>query len=401
MGHKRKNGEGTYGDKEINGKLYKYYRTASGKYIYGKTQSELTAKIKEYNKQQKDDEILTNKSSKALTIGEYAHQWLIGKKLYIKPKTYDGYEFTVNVICDKKFMFGDMQLRSIQKEQVQNFISELAEHYARNTIIKTRVILNQIFEDAVDKEIILRNPVRKTKVPLEENIKKQTKEIVILEESDIIKFIAEAKCINGDGRHKPCGRIGEPRYGICSEMALFILNTGLRASEAIGLKWKYVDLEKKTIYIKNATTYIKDRDVNSTKKNKLHDGTPKSKTSIRTIPLSDMAVEILKKRKENRNSEYVFTTDNGTQLLNSNLDKTINRILINGECDITEIGAHALRHTFASQLIAQGVDIQVISKLLGHSKVSTTYNIYIHLLQKQDEKAIKVLNKGILGLPIA
>ena len=103
MGHKRKNGEGTYGSKEINGKLYKYYRTSTGKYLYSKTQSELIAKIKEYNKKQKDDEILTNKSSKALTIGEYALQWLIGKKLYIKPKTYDGYEFTVNVICDKKF----------------------------------------------------------------------------------------------------------------------------------------------------------------------------------------------------------------------------------------------------------------------------------------------------------
>ena len=64
-----------------------------------------------------------------------------------------------------------------------------------------------------------------------------------------------------------------------------------------------------------------------------------------------------------------------------NLNRVHNCIL--QRAGITHIGIHALRHTFASQLFANKVDIKVISKLLGHSDVSVTYNIYIHLMQEE------------------
>ena len=389
---RRKNGEGSYGEKTIKGVLYQYYRDPSGKQIYAKTPKELKEKVKAF-KDLKDEEkkYLTNPDGK-LTIGEFSKNWLESKKSTIKPKTFDGYEFNVNIINDKRFGFGTRQIKTITKDHIQKFIYDLADVYARNTIVKTRILLNQIFDEAVERDLIFKNPVNKTKLPLEDNIEKKTREIIILEKDDIDKFVKESECINGDGTHKSCGKIGEHMYGIAAKMAVFILNTGLRASEAIGLQWDCVDFENKTIKVKRADTYIKDRSTNSDTNYKLHTGTPKSKSGIRTVPLTNKALEILYYCKENQKNEYVFTTKTGGRVLQSNLDKTIRRMLQRAECKVQSCGAHALRHTFASQLIAEGVDIQVVSKLLGHSKVSTTYDIYVHLLEKQDEKAIETLN---------
>ena len=397
MAGRRKKNEGCYGKKTIKGVTYNFYRFPTqngveGKYVYAKTMKELQEKIKKIKEQEEGDDYLINSKGMLLTVGDYAERWLIAKKQTIKPKTYDGYEFNVSIIQNKQFILGCMQIRKVKKKQIQDFFDELTEYYARNTILKTRTILNEIFDEAVEERLIERNPVSKTKVPLEENIKKKTREIVILEKDDIEKFIKEAESINGDGSHMPSGKLGTPVYGIAAKMAVFILNTGLRASEAVGLRWDCVDMQDKIIKVKRSDTYIKDRDKNSEKKYKLQTGTPKSQKGFRTIPLSNKAIEILEFCKENQKNEYVFTTKNGNRVLQSNLDKTIKRILKNGNCKINSCGAHALRHTFASQLIAEGVEIQVISKLLGHSKVSTTYDIYIHLLEKQDEKAIQALN---------
>lgn len=392
MANKRKNGEGSYGEKIIKGVKYKYYRDVDGKYTYAKTQKELTEKLKKKKEKQNEEEILSSNSNAKLTIGEYADIWLKSKQKSIKPKTYDGYEFNVNIIKSSDFMFGSMQLKATQKKQVQDFLNAMAEKYARNTIIKTKALLNQMFDEAVESNIIIKNPVIKTKVPLEENIKKDTKEIVFLEKDDIEKFKKEAFAINGDELHKAIGKRGTPVYGVCGKMAIFILNTGLRAGEAIDLRWENVNLEKGTITVKKAATYIKNRSPKSDKKYVLKSGTPKSAKGIRTIPLSDEAINIIK-LCENNNSEFVFATRNGTRVLHSNLDKTINRILRRADCNVQQCGAHALRHTFASQLLGNGVEVSVVSKLLGHSKISTTYDKYIHVLKNKDSEAIEILNK--------
>lgn len=394
---KRKNGEGSFSVKTINGIKYQYYRDPSGKQFYAKTTKDLKEKIKAWKDIQKENDKLINNSDGTLTIGQFSNEWLKSKQTTIKPKTYDGYEFNINIINDKRFGFGTRQIKTINKDHVQNFLNSLAKSYARNTITKTRTLLNQIFEEAIEKKLITSNPVVKTKVPLEENIEKDTKEIIILQQSDINKLIIEADCINGDGLHKPCGKIGTPRYGMSSKAIIFLLQTGLRAGELIGLTWDNVDLNKKEIHIKKSITLVKDR-LNETENNyMMKSGSPKTKKGIRTIPLTNKAIEILEYCEKNKISDYVFSTKNGKPFDISNLERTLNKMLLNAECDIDQCGLHALRHTFASQLLANGVDIQVVSKLLGHSKVSTTYDIYIHLLEDQDEKAIEVLNNAMVG----
>ena len=78
---------------------------------------------------------------------------------------------------------------------------------------------------------------------------------------------------------------------------------------------------------------------------------------------------------------YIFSHNSGKPMNPRNLNRAHDHIL--ERAGISHIGIHALRHTFASQLFANKVDIKVISKLLGHSDVSVTYNIYIHLMQEE------------------
>ena len=68
-------------------------------------------------------------------------------------------------------------------------------------------------------------------------------------------------------------------------------------------------------------------------------------------------------------------------------------MLVRGKCEVQKCGMHTLRHSFGSYLVSQNVNIAVVSKLMGHKDVSTTYNIYIHVLQQQQIDAVNVFNK--------
>ena len=389
---KRRNGEGSFGVKHVHGTEYQYYRDVSGKQIYARTMKELKEKINAWREDEKDKERLKHNPDGTLTIGEFAESWLELKRLSIKPKTYEGYEFAISIVNNNKYRFGRRQIKTIERDHVQRFIDELADDYSRETIQKTRMVLSQIYDEAVEKNLVNINIVKKTKVPSEENVVTKAKEIIILDKDDIDKLIKEANTINGDGTHTPCGKIGTYRYGIGSRAIIFLLQTGVRTGEMLALSWDDVDLDKKQIMIRRNLTNVKNRDKNSDKRYVNHIGTPKTKKSKRIVPLTDLAIDVLIYCKENSNSEYVFASKNGEPLNRRNLTRTLERMLNNADCRVKRCGLHALRHTFASRLIYNGVDIKVVSSLLGHDDISTTYNRYVHLIPNQDREAINMIN---------
>ena len=67
--------------------------------------------------------------------------------------------------------------------------------------------------------------------------------------------------------------------------------------------------------------------------------------------------------------------------------------MLRANCSVSECTVHALRHTFGSLLIKKGVDIKVVSEILGHKDVSVTYNIYIHIIDEQKVSAMAKLNE--------
>jgi integrase len=167
----------------------------------------------------------------------------------------------------------------------------------------------------------------------------------------------------------------------------------MRIGEAISLEWAKVDFANKKIRIDCNAVEIVDRSPNAKKKTRIEvQDTPKTEASIRYINLSKTAIEALEElQKLNGGHKYVLANSNGGLLQYRNFNRMLESIL--ERCNIEPCGSHSCRHTFASMLIRKGVDIKVVSELLGHADVSTTYNIYVHLINEQKQKAIEMLDE--------
>ena len=347
------------------------------KAVYGKTEREVKAKLKEVrNSLIREDYIDT----KQTTVKEYVEDWLINNKRHeVKPKTYDYIEMIFN-----NYVFpsiGNYQLHAVTNKDIQRLINKLSdEDYAYSTIRKVYIYCNNIFDLARKRHDIKDNPCDLVNLPKAKE--KPMSDIVYYNEDDIakIKNVALEQYSNKKYIY---------RYGWA---IILMLYTGLRAGEVCGLKWSRVDLNAQTLYVDNNVSIVKDRREGSTKRNKLVEGSPKSYSSERKIPLANMAIEALNYFASIRVNDYVVTKQSGQLLDHHVLDRTFYQI-IDKACPDKKYGVHALRHTFASMLFKKGVDVKTVSEILGHKDTSITYNIYIHIIEDQKKKAISQLNE--------
>lgn len=389
---KRKNGEGSWGKKKIKGVEYRYFRNTNGKYFYGKTEKEIKEKIKKY---EKENTVSTSK----LLLSDFMKDWLYNTKQHqVKRRTFDSYEqyYNMLIINYKDYIISDVQLCSLTTEILTKYFNSLADKYSLSTIKKANVLLNQCLNYAVDKELIDVNPMDKVKLPNEDRVKKQKKQIPFLSPDDMDKLYEESFRIQEEG-FRINGAAGELVYGNNAKIIVLIMYTGLRISEALGLKWEDVDFENKCIKVKRNLSRIKNRDKDTDGENyKYVETTVKKKASERTIPLSDRAYEVLEYLKTNNKStndiDYVCVSKNGKIAGQRNITRTLNSMLVRGKCSVKKCGLHSLRHSFGSFLVSKGVDIATVSTLMGHEDITTTYNVYTHVLKQQQIDAIKVFD---------
>jgi len=155
--------------------------------------------------------------------------------------------------------------------------------------------------------------------------------------------------------------------------ALLMIETGLRDGECLALKWEDVQWNRKALRINKTLIRMAHR-----RKMEVQNGA-KSHTSNRTIPLSTEAFHILEEllQASKDPNGFVFPDEDGFPISYEAI-----RYQIMKACRIAGVpykGQHAFRHTFATNCYYNGADVKILSKLLGHSKVSITYDIYIHL----------------------
>lgn len=156
----------------------------------------------------------------------------------------------------------------------------------------------------------------------------------------------------------------------------FTLNTGLRFGEVTALMWSDVDFENKILTVQRA---FYRGELGSTKTNR-----------IRKIPLSHGAIKILAGMKQNKNG-FIFTNRSGLPFIHTHCDKIIKKAAI--RAGLHKIGWHTLRHTFASNLANNGVAIQQIQALLGHTDIKTTMR-YSHIAPTSLVEAVSKLDLG-------
>jgi integrase len=292
-----------------------------------------------------------------MPLADYMLNWLEKfKKGKIRPSSYERYLFCLQLLC--KDELAQMDVRAIRLEHVQEYVNRL-EDMSASSIKKQKLLLSQVLEHAMLTEIIQRNPVQGVQMP---PMTHNTKVVFPYEKDEQEKLVA-AFTEEKNGRLRF-------RYGWG---AALILETGLRAGEALALEWGDIDEEKRTLKVTKNMVRVDGK--NTVQR------TAKTDSGKRTIPLNSRGMEAVRylKVQWGVGCPYVFATQTGKHLSYRNLLPTMEKA-----CEAAGVehrGLHALRHSFASNLYARGVEVKIISKLLGHASVEITYNRYIHFFE--------------------
>lgn len=173
----------------------------------------------------------------------------------------------------------------------------------------------------------------------------------------------------------------------------FDLLSGLRRGELLGLRWQDVDFDSETIQVVQTLSYVQGKG--------LFFDTPKNQTSARPLRLSCAAFAVLREYKAWQDKQafacndawkntagLVFTAEDGSPMHPDTISNWFREFCrSNG---LPDVHIHSLRHTYASMMIADGTPLVVVSRRMGHAQVSTTANIYAHVIASADEKAAQV-----------
>lgn len=269
---------------------------------------------------------------------------------------------------------GDMIISEVKPMHCQRVLNLMEEEYKGSTMEQCRITMYNIFADALENKIIATNPVtRSVKCP-----KKVESKIRFLTKEEHIKFLEAAK--NSSNYYQ---------YAL-------ILQTGLRAGELTGLKWSDIDFEKRTLSVNRSMEFRYSEQ-------KFLTGEPKSKSGYRTIPLTQEAYDILKAKEHERSLEkvrdirfkdIVFINRKGTPTKNSAYDSTLYKLA--KKAGIEKLSMHSLRHTFATRAIEAGMRPKTLQKLLGHSNIGITMNLYVHVSEDEKEKEMQKLEKAFI-----
>lgn len=300
-----------------------------------------------------------------MILSEAILQWLEAyKKTSVKQATYNRLVCSWNLMT--KHWIAGIDNQELTSRHVQDYLNFLADNNYAQTTIKKQFHLISAYVRYANAEGIMQRPLYETvSLPAQAAIKKQKKEIVAYTDDEQSRLWSVLKTNS---------KRGYPAIA-------FMLETGIRVGEALALQWSDVLWQRKAISI-NKTLIHMDSNAHA-----LVQHSPKSAASKRIIPLSTEALHILNTIE--KNGSYVFNPNDTAPLSYKVLRKNVK-----AACKAANIpykGMHVFRHTFATNCYYRGCDVKILSKLLGHSSVTVTYNTYIHLFGDALEEMRAVL----------
>lgn len=395
---KRINQEGTYGKQTINGIDYFFYvfpvdNNGKRKKIYARTQAELKGKIDEYKKIKSCNSTIDSNIIFKDLCSDY-----LKNGCFASSHTTDTYRTWLVIISNwKKYNIADMLAKDITPKDITQFLFSISQNYARGTIARINAFIVSSLKYGINKEIINSSfHFDNIKIPSERDVKVKVKKKEILEASDLYTIANE--CL----RKK---NLEDYQYDINGVVLYTILFTGCRVTELISLKWKYVANDYSYIDIKEVSNFVYTNEDREKGEKHLEVTPPKTKNSERRIPIPEQAQKIFAERfakacerhktnsKRDFEDEFVFLNKNDDIISQKSVWKTCKTVVKNCGLLSTNISPHTLRHAYGSFLISKGVDIKIVSKLLGHSSVAFTYDVYINVLRSSEIKAIDLLNE--------
>ena len=316
---------------------------------------------------QKEEElpadVLSREETIDMIVDAWFECWLDMKKDSLRAGTLDAYitRYNKNI----KPVIGGMELVDVKPFHIQSMLNKMAdEGYHNGTIRQTRVIAYGLFQDCYENDIILSNPCKSIKKC---NIGIPAKEKDALTKSEQEKFVKGIK-----------GHQYENQWLIC-------LLTGMRVGELIGLQMRDIDFDNRLLHVNRTMSY---------KHSEWRTSPGKSANSIRTIPLTDDAVEILKRQKQKvcqlkvipmQYKDYVFIDENGL------IKQSTYHVSLKWACKkagIRRITMHQLRHTAITNWINAGMPIKTVQMLAGHHCAAFTLDRYVHVTEEDMAREI-------------
>jgi integrase len=297
-------------------------------------------------------------------LGIYLTDWLKRHRTRLAPRTAERYE--TFVAQAKRDAIGTVPLARLSPRALEGYYARrITAGLSSTTVNHHHRMLHKALRDAVRQDLIVQNPATAAQAPKRARTRPE-----VWTEAQTLLFLSEAKATS----------TYYPVY-------LFLVATGCRVGEALGLTWKALDLREGVAHVEQTLQrpsgggYLcKD---------------PKSDRSARAVVLSPEVVVTLAEHE--RKSGFVFAQTDGKPLHANNIRQRDVRRLC------TKLGLpwrralHNLRHAHGSYLLQRGVSIKVVQERLGHSTAAFTLGTYAHVLQGMQEQAAEAMSAMLSG----
>ncbi|MDQ8749529.1 tyrosine-type recombinase/integrase [Elizabethkingia miricola] len=301
-------------------------------------------------------------------ISEVISLWKADKKQYVKKSSFSAY--TLLIENHLQPVFGDQFI--IEETDVQNFVfQKLESGLSHKTIKDILIVLKMILKFGAKHKWLDYTPFD-IQFPTE----REKHNIEVLSRAD------QKKIMNYIQEHFTFRNLG---VYIC-------LSAGMRIGEVCALTWEDIDTDNGVISVNRTIQRIYVIEEGNRRTELILD-TPKTKNSIREIPISKDLLRILKPFKKIVNPSF-FVLTNDAKPTEPRTYRSYYKNLMK-ELNMPELKFHGLRHSFATRCIESNCDYKTVSVLLGHSNISTTLNLYVHPNMEQKKKAIEQMFKAL------
>jgi integrase len=306
--------------------------------------------------------------NKQKSIGEIIELWKADKKLYVKKSSFSAYM----LLIENHLMpaFGNSE--NICEADVQAFVHQkLEQGLSQKTIKDILIVLKMVMKFAVKHKWLehwqfdIQFPTDREKSNVE-----------------VLSRANQKKVMDYVQNHFTFRNLG---IYIC-------LSAGMRIGEICALSWDDVDTDMGVINVRRTIqrVYVIEGGKRNTE---LIFDTPKTKNSIRDIPMSKDLLKMLKPIKKIANSSFFILTNDAKPTEPRTYRSYYKKLM--KELDMPELKFHGLRHSFATRCIESKCDYKTVSVLLGHSNISTTLNLYVHPNLEQKKKCIDQMLKAL------
>jgi len=301
-------------------------------------------------------------------LSEVINLWKIDKKQYVKKSSFSAY----TLLIENHLLPNFGNKFTIEESDVQNFVlQKLETGLSHKTVKDILIVLKMILKFGAKNKWILYEPF-----DIQFPTKRENHNIEVLTKTD------QKKIMNHIQEHFTFRNLG---VYIC-------LSAGMRIGEICALTWEDIDIDKGIISVNRTIQriYVIEDEIRRTE---LILDTPKTKNSIREIPISKDLLRILKPFKKIVNPSF-FVLTNDAKPTEPRTYRSYYKNLMS-TLKMPELKFHGLRHSFATRCIESNCDYKTVSVLLGHSNISTTLNLYVHPNMEQKKKVIEQMFKAL------